>query len=63
MTASSSKPLSLLQRLDQGPVVCAEGYASSLAAATLQRLGFSRATDLAGGFEAWAAAGLPVEPA
>src|SRR5438477_2967157 len=26
MTASSSKPLSLLQRLDQGPVICAEGY-------------------------------------
>jgi rhodanese-related sulfurtransferase len=47
-----------------GPVIvmCHEGYSSSLAAATLQRLGFSRATDLAGGFEAWAAAGLPVEP-
>jgi rhodanese-related sulfurtransferase len=41
---------------------CAQGYASSLAAATLQRLGFSRATDMVGGFEAWAAAGLPVDP-
>ena len=30
MTASSSKPLSLLQRLDQGPVVCAEGYVFEL---------------------------------
>src|SRR5580765_8660305 len=26
MTASTSKRLSLLQRLDQGPVICAEGY-------------------------------------
>jgi rhodanese-related sulfurtransferase len=33
-------------------VVCNEGYASSLAAATLQRLGLHRATDLAGGFQA-----------
>ena len=44
-------------------VVCHEGYQSSLAAATLQDLGFTHATDLAGGFEAWRAAGLPVEPA
>ena len=35
-------------------VVCNEGYSSSLAAATLQRLGLRRATDLAGGFQAWA---------
>ncbi|MHB8459187.1 MAG: rhodanese-like domain-containing protein [Candidatus Limnocylindrales bacterium] len=42
---------------------CAHGYSSSIAAATLQDLGFSRATDVIGGFEAWAAAGLPVEPA
>jgi rhodanese-related sulfurtransferase len=41
---------------------CFEGYASSLAAATLQRLGFARATDIDGGFQAWARAGLPVEP-
>ena len=33
-------------------VVCNEGYASSLAAATLQQLGLRRATDLAGGFQA-----------
>ena len=43
-------------------VVCNEGYASSFAAATLQELGFSRATDLDGGFQAWRAAGLPVKP-
>jgi rhodanese-related sulfurtransferase len=33
-------------------VVCDEGYASSLAAATLQLLGLRRATDLDGGFQA-----------
>ena len=44
-------------------VVCTHGYSSSLAAATLQTLGFSRATDLVGGFEAWREQGLPVGPA
>jgi rhodanese-related sulfurtransferase len=43
-------------------LMCDEGYQSSLAAATLQRLGFARATDLAGGFQAWRGAGLPVVP-
>ncbi|MFI9272837.1 rhodanese-like domain-containing protein [Kitasatospora sp. NPDC052896] len=43
-------------------VVCSEGYASSLAAASLRELGLVRATDLAGGFVAWAAAGLPTVP-
>jgi rhodanese-related sulfurtransferase len=43
-------------------LVCADGYSSSLAAATLRDLGFARATDLDGGFNGWAAAGLPVEP-
>jgi rhodanese-related sulfurtransferase len=43
-------------------VMCQQGYSSTLAAATLQRLGVLRATDMAGGFEAWVAAGLPVEP-
>jgi len=38
---------------------CNEGYASSLAAATLQQLGLHRATDMIGGFQAWRAAGLP----
>lgn len=35
-------------------LVCNEGYASSLAAATLRRLGLHRATDLDGGYRAWA---------
>jgi rhodanese-related sulfurtransferase len=43
-------------------LMCNEGYQSSLAAASLQQLGFARATDLIGGFQAWRAAGLPVEP-
>ena len=42
-------------------IVCQQGYQSSLAAGNLQDLGFSRATDLDGGFEAWRAAGLPIE--
>jgi rhodanese-related sulfurtransferase len=40
-------------------VLCQEGYASSLAAESLQRVGISAATDVHGGFAAWKAAGLP----
>ncbi len=36
-------------------VVCSEGYASSLAADSLRQLGYRRATDLAGGYQAWLA--------
>lgn len=39
-------------------VYCTEGYASSLAAASLVALGVD-ATDLIGGIHAWRAAGLP----
>lgn len=39
-------------------VVCSEGYTSSLAADVLNSLGV-QATDIVGGFRAWAAAGLP----
>jgi rhodanese-related sulfurtransferase len=53
-----------LHGLDQRlVVVCAHGYSSSLAAATLQDLGFTHATDVVGGFEAWKDRGLPVRPA
>ena len=41
-------------------LICDQGYQSSLAAATLQQFGLTHATDLDGGFTAWAAAGLPV---
>ena len=34
-------------------VVCNEGYASSLAAHSLQQLGVTRATDLDGGYRGW----------
>jgi rhodanese-related sulfurtransferase len=40
-------------------LICNEGYASSLAAASLQQLGLHRATDLVGGYRAWRAAGFP----
>lgn len=43
-------------------LLCAHGYSSSLAAATLRDLGFRGATDVIGGFEGWQTAGLPVEP-
>lgn len=61
--ASGHSDPSLGDDLDRHVIlVCDEGYQSSLAAATLQDLGFRRATDLAGGFQAWRAAGLSVEP-
>jgi rhodanese-related sulfurtransferase len=41
-------------------VMCNEGFQSSLAAATLRRLGLKRATDMDGGFQRWLADGLPV---
>src|SRR5438093_683900 len=34
-------------------VMCNEGYSSSLVAAELQEMGFARATDVIGGFQAW----------
>jgi rhodanese-related sulfurtransferase len=42
-------------------VVCRQGYSSSLAAASLRALGLTRATDMAGGVEAWLEAGLPTD--
>jgi rhodanese-related sulfurtransferase len=49
-----------LARRDRDLILfCDEGYQSSLAAATLKRLGL-RATDVEGGFQAWRSAGLPV---
>ena len=48
-------------------LVCNEGYASSLAAHTLQQLGLRNATDLVGGYQAWLAepadATDPTDPA
>ncbi|NNF10140.1 MAG: rhodanese-like domain-containing protein [Acidimicrobiia bacterium] len=41
-------------------LVCNDGYSSSLGAAWLAEMGFTKAGDVAGGFRAWSAAGLPV---
>jgi rhodanese-related sulfurtransferase len=43
-------------------LICKEGYSSSLAAARLQELGFSRATDVIDGVDGWKVAGLPLGP-
>ena len=51
VVAESDRPLIL---------VCAEGYSSSLAAASLIDLGVREVGDLDGGFAAWLADGLPV---
>ncbi|WP_432829890.1 rhodanese-like domain-containing protein [Dactylosporangium sp. CA-092794] len=60
----SDARLDIADRFDLPVVVfCSEGYTSSLAAAALQDLGLHRATDLAGGFHAWKAAGHPVTEA
>lgn len=42
-------------------LVCEQGYSSSLAAASLHRLGFRDPGDVIGGMERWIAEGLPVE--
>jgi rhodanese-related sulfurtransferase len=59
--ASASRDESLADLASRIILVCKDGYSSVLAAATLRDLGFANATDLAGGFTAYAAAGLPVE--
>jgi SAM-dependent methyltransferase/rhodanese-related sulfurtransferase len=43
-------------------LLCDHGWSSSLAAATLRRLGHEGAGDVIGGFEEWRASGLPVVP-
>lgn len=41
---------------------CNQGYQSVLAAANLQRLGMTNATDMEGGFSLWKEQGLPIMP-
>jgi rhodanese-related sulfurtransferase len=56
-------PAGLTDRYDNRIVVfCSEGYASSLAAASLVRLGLLEATDIIGGFKAWKQESLPHSP-
>ena len=58
---ASAHRLAAISDHDQEIVVmCSEGYASSLVAATLVELGYASAGDLDGGFQAWLRAGLPV---
>jgi glyoxylase-like metal-dependent hydrolase (beta-lactamase superfamily II)/rhodanese-related sulfurtransferase len=66
---SLSVPLNhLVDRLDSLPkdrpllVYCAGGYRSSIGASLLQRHGFDRVSEIAGGIEGWQAAKLPIEP-
>jgi rhodanese-related sulfurtransferase len=42
-------------------LICHQGYSSSLAVASLLDLGATDVTDVIGGFQAWRAAGLPVQ--
>jgi len=57
----STARLPFVSGYDLQPVIlCSEGYASSLAAASLQEIGLWRATDVIGGFSAWRDAGLPI---
>jgi glyoxylase-like metal-dependent hydrolase (beta-lactamase superfamily II) len=67
IAGSVSVPLNhLTERLDELPrdrtllVHCAGGYRSSIAASLLQRAGFAKVEEIAGGIAAWESAGLPV---
>ena len=58
---ASTARLPFVSGYDIQPIIlCSEGYASSLAAASLQEIGLWRATDIVGGFSAWRNAGLPI---
>lgn len=50
---SSDASLPIADHDMQVIVVCQEGYASSLAAASLQDVGIHQATDVIGGYAAW----------
>jgi rhodanese-related sulfurtransferase len=58
-------PWCIAEAVDGPPVIvlCNEGYQSSLAAAGCLDAGCTSATDVDGGFQAWRAAGMPVEVA
>jgi rhodanese-related sulfurtransferase/glyoxylase-like metal-dependent hydrolase (beta-lactamase superfamily II) len=67
VAGSVSVPLNhLLERVQELPkdrpllVYCAGGYRSSIAASLLQREGFTRVSEIAGGIAAWETAQLPM---
>ncbi len=69
LAGSVHLPLSeLRERLDEVPaadsllVVCRSGARSDMVASHLDRGGRDGLANLAGGLQAWAAAGLPLEP-
>lgn len=51
----------VFSRNDHFILFCASGWRSALATKTLQDMGMTGLAHMAGGFTAWAAAGLPVE--
>ena len=59
-TSSHRHPAAVGHR---GPIIvfCQQGYASSLVVASLADLGVPDVHDMAGGFEAWVAAGLTIQ--
>ncbi len=61
--ASHCEPQQALAELAARPVylMCRSGARSALAALSLQQMGFSQVYSVAGGFQAWLDAGLPVE--
>ena len=52
-----------IEKFKDKPVIlyCATGNRSSTAAAVLRKSGFSKVSNLSGGFAAWQQAGLPVQ--
>ncbi|MFC0047314.1 rhodanese-like domain-containing protein [Rheinheimera tilapiae] len=61
--AAHCEPQQALTELAGRPVylICRSGARSALAALSLQQMGFSQVYSVAGGFQAWLDAGLPVE--
>jgi rhodanese-related sulfurtransferase len=61
--AAHCEPQLALTELANQPVylICRSGARSALAALSLQQMGFTQVYSVAGGFQAWAAAGLPVD--
>jgi len=57
--ASGYPSPALAGRTERLILICKDGYSSSLAAIRLQELGFPDTTDVAGGYRAWVADGLP----
>lgn len=57
------EPAAALAELSQHPIylLCRSGARSVLAADSLQQMGFSQVKSVAGGFQAWLDAGLPVQ--